>query len=304
MKNMLVAPSREEGQMKWGLLFSSTKCPEPDRAIALAIAAEQAGFDMLLAPEHVVVPTAYDSEYGFSDDGKLSACVEFPDPLIWLAYVAAVTSRIRLGTGILILPEHNPVILAKATATLDKLSSGRLVLGIGVGWLREEFDAIGEPFEQRGARTDEYIEILRTLWNRPGEGFEGRFRNFGPVTSTPSPFQPGGVPIHCGGDSKAAARRAGRVADGFFPAMYPTSRVREELPGLLETMREAATAAGRQPDSIEITAGGARTAEAARWYADQGVDRLTVTVRARTPEAMREELLRFGSDIIEPTAAL
>jgi len=290
--------------MKWSLVFSSTKCPEPERAIRLAQAAEQAGFSVLWAPEHVVVPVQYRSAYGFSSDGKIpTADKDFPDPLTWLSFVAAVTSRIRLGTGIVILPQHNPVLLSKSTATLDQLSGGRLVLGIGVGWLREEFEAVGTDFDDRGARADEQIAVMREIWGNEEASFNGNHYSFPPLKSFPKPRR-GYVPVHIGGDSKIAARRAGRLGDGFFPAMWPTERVKRELPALLDTMRGSARSAGRDPDSIEVTAGGATTAEDARWFADQGVHQLTMAVHARDDSGIREELLRFGSDVISKTADL
>jgi probable F420-dependent oxidoreductase len=290
--------------MKWSLVFSSTKCPEPERAINLARAAEEAGFSTLWAPEHVVVPVEYRSVYGFSADGKIqTADKDFPDPLIWLSYVAAVTSKIRLGTGIVILPQRNPVILAKSTATLDKLSGGRFILGIGVGWFREEFDAVGAPFDNRIARAEEQVAVMREIWGNDAAGFAGEHYSFEPVKSFPKP-RLGHVPVHVGGDSKAAARRAGRLGDGFFPAMWPTERVKRELPGLLDVMRDSARRAGRDPESIEVTSGGASTTEEARWYADQGVHQLTVAVRARDDAGIRNELLRFGDDVVSKTEDL
>ena len=208
--------------MKWSLVFSSTKCPEPERAINLARAAEEAGFSTLWAPEHVVVPVEYRSAYGFSSDGKIqTADRDFPDPLIWLSFVAAVTSTIRLGTGILILPQHNPVILAKRTATLDKLSGGRFILGVGVGWFREEFEAVGVPFGDRGSRADEQIAVMRKIWGNDVAGFEGEHYSFAPLKSFPKPAR-GYVPVCVGGDSKIAARRAGWGMDSSPPCGPPS----------------------------------------------------------------------------------
>ena len=129
-----------------------------------------------------------------------------PDPLIWLAFVAAATTELRLGTGIVILPQRNPVILAKELATLDSLSGGRVEFGIGVGWLKEEFEALGVPWARRGARTDEYIEAMRALWDGDHAAYEGEFVSFDDVSSNPKPAQ-GRVPIHIGGHSRAAAER-------------------------------------------------------------------------------------------------
>ena len=290
--------------MKWSLIFSSTKFPEPDRAVHLARTAEQAGFSTLWAPEHIVVPVSYEPQYGFSSDGKIQIADEpFPDPLVWLTYVSAVTTRIRLGTGVLILPEHNAVELAKRTATIASLSGGRLILGVGAGWCREEYDALGIDFDSRGARMDESIHVLREIWSHDEASFSGEHYRFAPVRALPKP--PGRrVPIHVGGDSRVAARRAGRLGDGFFPAMWPTERVKRELPGLLAQMRASAIEAGRDPETIEVTSGGARTAEEARWYADQGVHQLTVTVRARDDKGIYEELMTFGETVIEATANL
>src|SRR6476660_6665715 len=153
--------------MKFGLMFANGgPFSEPGLAVGLAQLAEELGFESLWTVEHVVVPTAYASAYPYSPDGRMPGGedVPIPDPLIWLAYVGGATSTIRLATGILILPQRNPVILAKELATLDRLSGGRVELGVGVGWLREEFDALGVPWERRGARTDEYVAAMRALW--------------------------------------------------------------------------------------------------------------------------------------------
>ena len=143
--------------------------------------------------------------------------IPLPDPLIWMAFVAAATTRIKLATGILILPQHNPVLAAKQIATLDHLSRGRILLGIGVGWLQEEFAALGVPFAERGARTDEYIVAMRELWSADKPTFKGRFVAFEGAYCRPQPVNKS-VPIIVGGHSEAAARRAGRLGDGFFPA--------------------------------------------------------------------------------------
>jgi probable F420-dependent oxidoreductase len=168
-----------------------------------------------------------------------------PDPLIWMAYVAAATTRIKLATGILILPQHNPVIAAKQIATLDYLSRGRILLGIGVGWLQEEFSALGVPFAERGARTDEYIAAMRELWSAEKPTFKGRFVSFEGAYCRPQPIKKT-VPIIVGGHSEPAARRAGRLGDGYFPA-------RGAPADLIAVARKAAEAAGRDPAKLEIT---------------------------------------------------
>jgi probable F420-dependent oxidoreductase len=214
--------------------------------------------------------------------------------LIWLAYVAAATTRIRLGTGILILPQRNPLVLAKAVATLDRLSGGRVDLGIGVGWLREEFDALGVPFERRGARTDEYVEVMRRLWREPSTAFSGEFTAFGELNSYPKPASPNGVPIHVGGHSEAAARRAGRIGDGFFPGRGEG----HGLEHLLATMSAAAKDAGRDPAAIEITSGGSLDLDSVKRAADLGVARYTIPPLGFDIDTLRTQLGRFSDTVI------
>ena len=155
--------------MKFGLRYCNTgRYTNPTRAVELVQAGEEAGFESAWTVEHTVVPSGYESSYPYSPDGKMAGGVDdfpLPDPLIWMAYVASATSRIRLATGILILPQHNPVITAKQVATLDHMSGGRVLLGIGVGWLAEEFAAIGASFDDRGPRTVPVPPLQR---HRPG----------------------------------------------------------------------------------------------------------------------------------------
>ena len=229
--------------MKFGIAFANIgPFVEPDAAAAFAVAAEANGFESLWTVEHVVVPSGYRSTYPYTDDGRMPGREDspIPDPLIWLAYVAAATERIRLATGVLILPQRNPVILAKELATLDHLSNGRTILGVGIGWLAEEFAAIGVPFAQRAARTDDYVAALRALWSdKPSHRSE--FVEFTDCIVRPRPVS-GSVPIHVGGHSEAAARRAGRLGDGYVPVSRGPY---EELAGLFELARATATAAGR-----------------------------------------------------------
>jgi len=288
--------------MKWGIVFSSTVNPDPDRAIAFATAAEEAGFDALWAPEHVVIPVEYVPQYMASSTGKMDQLERsgVPDPLIWHAFVAAVTSRIKFGTGVVILPEHATVAYAKTVATLASLTKDRFMLGVGVGWCREEYDALQMPWDNRGKRIEEQLETMRALWRDTPAAYDGRFIRFPEVYCEPKP-PAGTVPIHIGGDSEAAATRAGRMADGFFPAIFPTQRVYEALPGLIDTVHRAAREAGRNPEDIELTSGGVRTVEQSKWFEDLGVHRLTIAVRSKTVDDMRDELLRFGDEVIEAT---
>jgi probable F420-dependent oxidoreductase len=240
--------------MKFGIAFANTgPFSDPSKAVEFAQGAEAAGFESLWTVEHVVVPAGYASRYPYSPSGRMPGREDapIPDPLVWLAFLAGSTTRIRLATGILIVPQREPVVLAKELATLDHLSGGRLELGVGVGWLREEFDAIGVPFEERGRRTDEAVLAMRALWSEPTSSFSGEFFRFSDCISRPQPVR-GYVPIHVGGHTEVAARRAGRIGDGFFPA----SGSHSELGHLFKIAREAAAESGRDPDSLEFTTGG------------------------------------------------
>jgi len=235
--------------MKFGLRYCNTgRYVDPAKAVDLLQAGEEAGFESAWTVEHTVVPAGYESSYPYSTDGRMAGGkndIPLPDPLIWMAYAAAVTKTIKLGTGILILPQHSPVITAKQIATLDYMSGGRILLGIGVGWLREEFEAIGVPFDDRGRRTDEYVAVMRELWSSDEPTFQGEFVQFKGAYCRPQPTNKT-VPIVVGGHSKAAARRAGRLGDGFFPARGASKE-------LIDLVRRTAEEHGRDPDAIEIT---------------------------------------------------
>jgi probable F420-dependent oxidoreductase len=289
--------------MKFGIAFANTgPYVAPEAAATIGTAAEQAGFDSLWTVEHVVVPREYASTYPYSGNGKMPGGSDFdiPDPLIWLTWVAARTTTLRLGTGVVILPQRNPVILAKEVATLDMLSGGRVELGVGIGWLEEEFDILGASFPDRARRTEEYIAAMRALWSQDAATFSGETVTFADAISRPRPVDRR-VPVHIGGHSPAAARRAGRVGDGFFPA-------KGDVATLVGEMRKAAEEAGRDPDAIEVTASGAALlagGEAALdevgRLADLGVSRLVVPPPTYNPTAVGEALARFGEDVIART---
>lgn len=237
--------------MKVGLAFASSIAQDHKRSMELCRRAEAAGFESLWRGEHVIMPDAIVSKYPYTPDGKIPAEPEtpIPDPLIWLAFAAAAAPTMRLGTCILIVPQRNPLILAKELATLDQLSGGRVELGLGVGWMQEEFDALGIPWERRGARNDEYIEAMRALWAGPHAEYHGDFVNFKPATCSPRPVN-GDIPVIVGGDSEAAVRRAARIADGYFPGEGDADR----LAGLITRVKQATEDAGRNPAKLEINA--------------------------------------------------
>ncbi len=185
---------------------------------AVATAAEASGFARCWAGEHVVMVDRPQSRYPYSPDGRIAVPAEadWLDPLIALSFAAAATERLELATGVLLLPEHNPVLLAKQVASLDVMCGGRLTLGVGVGWSREEFDALGIPFARRGRRTDEYLEVMRVLWREDIASFEGEFAAFRRVRVNPKPARDRRVPVVIGGNSDAALRRVARAGDGWY----------------------------------------------------------------------------------------
>lgn len=185
---------------------------------AVAAAAEAEGFATLWAGEHVVMVDRSASTYPYSADGQIAvpAAADWLDPMIGLSFAAATTSTIRIATGVLLLPEHNPVIVAKTAASLDTLSGGRLVLGVGVGWSREEFEALGVPFPGRGRRTKEYVAAMRTLWREDVASFEGEFVRFESIQVNPKPVRNRSIPVFLGGNSDRALRRVAAYGDGWY----------------------------------------------------------------------------------------
>ncbi|MBD2894499.1 hypothetical protein amrb99_34250 [Actinomadura sp. RB99] len=242
--------------------------------------AEDCGYESVGAVEHAVVASGYSSVYPYDGSGRMELAddLDIPDPLDLLAFLAGRTGRIGLATGVLVLPNHHPVVLAKRLATVDALSGGRLRLVVGMGWMREEIEACGADFDSRGRRGDEQLQVLRKLWAETGpEGasHDGEFFRFEGAMSYPKPVQKGGVPIHVGGHTKAAARRAGRYGDG----LQPLGVAGDELRGLVALMREEAERNGRDPDALELTLGhslSAVTPEKAERLAGLGAGRLVL----------------------------
>lgn len=241
--------------MRFGVMFANTGLgASAAGARQVAVAAESAGFESLWTVEHVVVPSGYESKYPYDASGKMAGGAEefdIPDPLIWLAFVAAATERIKLGTGILIVPQRNPLVTAKEIATLDALSGGRMILGVGVGWLKEEFDALGVPFADRGRRHDDYVEAMRALWTQDKASVHNTYVSFDNCISRPRPANTT-VPVVIGGHTAPAARRAARIGDGFFPGSGSLT----ELAATFDTMRAECELLGRDPAEVELSAGG------------------------------------------------
>jgi probable F420-dependent oxidoreductase len=288
--------------MKFGLAFASSIAQEHEDSLEVCRRADAAGFESLWGGEHVIMPTSIESAYPYTTDGKIPAEPEtpIPDPLIWLAFAAAAAPGLRLGTCILIVPQRNPLILAKELATLDRLSGGRVELGLGVGWMKEEFDALGVPWERRGARNDEYIAAMRALWAGPHAEFHGEFVDFAPATCSPRPIQEH-IPVLVGGDSEAAISRAVRLADGYFPGEGDIDR----LAALIERLRVAAEKAGRDPTEIEVNAmfGAQMTDPVAgvEQMREVGVGRIMVPAFFFAGPGGLDRLDAFGDDVIATT---
>jgi probable F420-dependent oxidoreductase len=267
---------------------------DPRWMTAFARHLEECGFESIVVVEHTVLATRYDSVYPYDPSGRveLAADCPVPDPLDLLSFLAAHTDRLGLATGVLVLPNHHPVVLAKRAATVDALSNGRLRLCVGVGWLREEIEACGTAFESRGRRADEQLAVLRALWDSRPEGasHHGEFFQFDNAVCSPKPIAGQHLPVHIGGHSKAAARRAGRLGDGF----QPLGVVGSQLENLLTLMRDEAAAAGRDPANIEVSLGHSVTKidpERAERLAAQGADRLLLAMPSITDlEQAKDEL--------------
>ncbi|MCV7179261.1 LLM class F420-dependent oxidoreductase [Mycolicibacterium sphagni] len=240
---------------------------------------EASGFESIIVAEHTVLVTRYTSVYPYDPSGRveLTPADPVPDPLELLAFLAGQTTTLGLATGVLVLPNHHPVMLAKRAATVDVLSRGRLRLCVGVGWLREEIEACGADFDSRGRRADEQIHVLRQLWadHPDGVSHHGEFFDFDNVMCYPKPVSAQGVSLHIGGHSRLAARRAGRLGDGFQPLGVAGS----ELATLVEVMRMAAEDSGRDPDELELSLGHLVTkvdADRAGRLVEMGANRLVL----------------------------
>ena len=281
--------------MKIGLIFANSgPFSRPEMFAQLARDAEDLGFESLWTVEHVVIPQPH-MPYPGSKDGQMPGGddVPIPDPLIPLAYAAAITSKIKLATGIVILPQRHPLYLAKQLATIDQLSRGRMLLGIGSGWMKEEFEAVGVDFHARGALTDESIRAMRALWKDYPSTFHGKHFDFHDVKSLPKPVQTGGIPIHVGGHSPAAARRAGRYGDGFFPTIVKPDALKEAF----SLMRAEAQKAGRNPESIELSAMAAPKLDSVQAVQDIGVTRVLFGPPAGDSAKLRPGLERIANEI-------
>lgn len=260
---------------------------------------EDLGYESVWTFEHVIVPVEYDSVYPYSPTGKpaFKSTDAFVDPLIALAWCAATTTTLRLGTGVNILTQANPLYLAKQTSSIDHLSNGRLTLGLGVGWLREEFDAIGVPFERRGERADAYIDALTAAWSGEPIDVRNDFVDWHGFSMVPPAAQKPRIPVIIGGTSPAAIRRVVAKGDGW----YVIHKDLEHFEQLMARLRAECHRQGRDPSTLEITAywnHHREGLEGAKAYADAGVTRLLVNVQALRMGQPEEAVKRFADEAL------
>lgn len=271
--------------MKIGLFgINFGACADPATAVAVARAAEEAGFDSLWTGEHVVLPDPQ------VPPSPVPASVPFLDPVVALTAVSQHTSRILLGTGIIILPQRNPLVLAKELASLDVVSGGRLLFGVGVGYLEPEFRALGIPFEDKGARTMDYLRAMQAIWSQAKPAYDGKFARFSGVDAQPRPLQKPHPPIVFGGHTAPAFRRAVEIASGWYGFAQDVEATARCLEGLREAAgrRERPATLGRLEVSVTPPPG-LPDADALRRYQELGVDRLILLPAAAT----RDDLLRY-----------
>ncbi len=285
--------------MKVGLIPVNVGVATGANMIGLAQLAEQVGFESVWTFEHVVVPVDYESKYPYDTSGKMGAEPEthFVDPLIALAAVAASTSKIRLGTGVNILSQANPLFLAKQAASLDFVSGGRFMLGVGIGWLREEFEALGVPFERRGARFDDYVEAMRKVWSGDVVEHQSDFVSWSGFKSYPLPVQDP-LPIVMGGSKGKAFERIAKYGQGWYA---PTNST-ESLAELLPELDRACEAEGRDRSTVEISAmwiPAAEPVDTLPRYEELGVSRLIVPAMALVGDQNPiEAIQKFGEEVL------
>jgi probable F420-dependent oxidoreductase len=273
---------------------------DPEFLVPFARHAEGLGFDSLFVADHIVFPAHKKEPYPYAASGDYpwdNDAMQLPEALSLMAFVTGATESLRVGTAVLVLPQRHPILLAKQLATIDRLSAGRVELGIGAGWLRDEFEILGWSFDDRGGRTDEWIDVLRVLWRNRVASHSGRDLTFSDVRLTTHPVQPGGVPIIVGGQTPPAIRRAGRLGDGFLPACNIEQAPDAYASMWAEVQRQAADA-GREPDAVQLHGFGA-TLDGARKLASLGAVRMIWSVSGPDLDSSRRALDRFAAEVLD-----
>ncbi len=277
----------------------------PDFLRTLGTALEERGFESVWVAEHIVLFDDYASHYPYADDGRFPGGGDtgLLEPLTALSYLAAVTDNVRLGTGICLVPQRNPVYTAKQVADVDVLSGGRVDFGVGVGWLREEFEALAMPFEHRGPRTREHLEVMKELWTKETASFKGEYYELPACRLYPKPVQQPHPPIHFGGETTAALQRVADLGQGW----YGFNRTPEEVPDALANLDRLLEARGRSRDEIEISVcpyfkGADR--DALSRYRDLGVDRVIAVLLAFDRDGLLRAADELAKELVEPGRAM
>jgi probable F420-dependent oxidoreductase len=294
----------------------------PEQLRTVAQRAEDLGYDHVWVSDHIILPKKVDSFYPYAADGVATFKPDEPyyEPLAALNFIAGCTQRIRLGTHVLIIPYRNPVLTAKILSTLDVLSGGRLILGAGVGWMEEEFKAMGlDTYKERGAVTDEYLQIYKELWTKEDASFDGKYYQISDTGFEPKPVQKPHPPIWIGGHSGPAVRRAARYGDGWMPiGLRPPAILEpEELSGKIARLRKLTVEAGRPEDAVSLTfstgvvfndaAGSSRAwmqgnpeqiASDLRQYQDLGVSNFIINFQGGTVLELQENMERFSREVM------
>lgn len=281
----------------------STARPEPLRQVVQK--AEALGYESVWIPEHLAVPLNMSTPYPYSADGQFpgGAMVALHDPFVALSFIASCTERIKLGTAVFVLPLRNPIATAKAVASLDVLSNGRVLFGVGIGWLKEEFKAVGMSFDDRAARTREAVRMMKHLWTDDLPAFSGRFHQFPPLGFNPKPIQKPHPPILFGGETDAALKRAAALGDGWIGVQHDVESATEKV----KTLRRFVGEAGRDFSRFEITVGpkpGVKVdLDAVERYTAAGVHRLIVFApgfakRSRLDSDVFPAMTRFAHEVI------
>ncbi len=292
--------------MKIGFAFvGAGLAAEPDVISLIAKTSEDCGFHSLWAPEHIVLLDQYASTYPYSPDGRMPFSPEgfdFLDPFLALTYAAAVTKTIRLGTGICLVPERNPLITAKEVASLDKLSGGRVDFGIGLGGRKEAFDAIGVAWPKRAQRTRDYLTARQAMWTTEESEHKGEFCEFPAVRSYPKPTQKPYPPLIFGGESDPALRRVGEIGDGWWGVNVSPDAAKSHL----ATIKRFAEEAGRDPSSLSYAVspqlGEPVSPDEVKQYADLGVDQVIVGAFGESAEAFKQTIEEAAEALVVPFA--
>ncbi len=292
--------------MKFGITgVGSGSTARPELLTQVAKKAEELNFESVWIPEHLAIPVSINSPYPYSEDGKFPGGpnAALHDPFVALSFVAACTEKIKLGTGVFVLPLRNPLAVAKAAASVDVLSQGRLLFGIGVGWLEEEFQATGMNFQDRAPRGREWVKILKALWTEETPEYDGRFHSFEPIGFNPKPVQKPHPPIIFGGETRAALKRTATLGDGWYGVRYTPESVKPQLALLKELTQQAERDFSEIEISVGFEPGTAMSLDNVKQFQDAGVHRLMTFApgfipRSRFETDLYPNMERFANEVI------